>query len=70
MVGLRAEPLTDRLAEDSSVSPIASAKSLNGSSEIGLVEVRPEDVGEVELGIGRFPKQEVTQSLFSTGADE
>ena len=55
---------------DSSVSPIATGKSLNGGSEIGLVEVRPQDVGEVELGVGRLPKQEVTQSLFSAGADE
>ena len=55
---------------DSSVSPIASGKRLNGGSEIGPGEVRPQDVGEVELSVGRLPQQEVTQSLFSAGADE
>src|SRR5918996_1539467 len=70
MVGLRVRLLTDRVAKDSSVSPIATGKSLNGGGEIGLVEVRPQDVGEVELSVGRLPKQEVTQSLFSAGTDE
>ena len=72
MVGarLRARLRSWCASPDSSVSPITSGKRLNGGSEIGLGEVRPQDVGEVELGVGRLPQQEVTQSLFSAGADE
>ena len=58
------------IPRSSSVSPITTGKHLNGGREIGPGELRPQDVGEVELGVGRLPKQEVTQSLFSAGADE
>src|SRR5262249_32579081 len=33
-------------------------------------EVGPEDRGEVELGVGRLPEQEVGQPLFTRCADE
>ena len=65
-----APPVIDAARLDSSVSPITSGKRLNGGREIGAGEVRPQDVGEVELGVGRLPEQEVTQSLLSAGADE
>ena len=55
---------------NSSVSPITSGKRLHSGSKIDLGEVRPQDVGEEQLGVGRLPEQEVTQSLLSTGADE
>ena len=55
---------------DSSVSPITRDKRLNSGGEIGLVEVRPHDLCEVELRVGRLPQQEVTQPLFAAGADE
>src|SRR4029453_14456788 len=64
MDGARCGPL------DSSVSSIASGESLNSGREIGSGEVRPHDVGEVELSVGRLPQKEVTQSAFSAGADE
>ena len=38
--------------------------------EIGLAEVRPQNVGEVELSVSRLPQQEVTQSLLSASADQ
>ena len=53
-----------------SVSPIAIGERLNGGREIGSGEVGPQDVGEVKLGVGRLPQQEVTQPLFSAGADQ
>ena len=33
-------------------------------------EIRPHPVGEVQLGIGAFPEQEVRQPLFTAGADD
>ena len=39
-------------AQHASISPIASGKRLHGDSEIRLAEVRPHDVGEVQLGVG------------------
>ena len=45
------------LAAATAVTAITTRKGLNGGSEIGLGEVRPQDVGEVELSVGRLPQQ-------------
>ena len=34
------------------------------------VEIRPEQVGEIELGVGELPQQEVRNPLLAAGADE
>ena len=41
-----------------------------GDGEVVGVEVRPHPVGEVELGIGALPQQEIGQALLAAGADE
>src|SRR6056297_9323 len=38
--------------------------------EIGVIEVRPERVAEMQLGIGKVPRQEVRQAFFAAGPDE
>ena len=38
--------------------------------EIVGAELRPHPFGEVELGIGAFPEQEVGQPLLAAGADD
>ena len=43
---------------------------MNDSSEIGLAEVGPHDIGEEQLSVCALPKQEVTQPLLSTRSDE
>src|SRR4051812_22990427 len=37
--------------------------------EVGAREVRPQDLGEVELAVGRLPHQEVRDPLLAAGAD-
>ena len=38
--------------------------------EVGRVEVGPEAVAEVELGVGGLPQQEVADALVAAGPDE
>src|SRR5687768_7710639 len=52
------------------VAPITSGERLYGGGQIGAGKVGPHDIGEVQLSVGGLPQQEITQSLFSTGADE
>src|SRR6185369_7288803 len=39
-------------------------------AQIVGAEVRPQRVEEAELGVGRFPEQEIRQPLFAAGANE
>ena len=41
-----------------------------GDGKVVGVEVRPHPVGEVELGIGALPQQEIGQALLAASADE
>ncbi|MNH09764.1 hypothetical protein D3C79_692250 [compost metagenome] len=34
-----------------------------------MFEVRPEQVGEVQLGVGQLPQQEVADAVLATGTD-
>ena len=34
-----------------------------------VFEVRPEQVGEVQLGIGQLPQQKIADAMLATGAD-
>jgi hypothetical protein len=43
--------------------------SARASAKFGFAEVRPEGVGEVELGVGQLPEQEVAQAQLAAGAD-
>src|SRR3546814_9075252 len=38
--------------------------------EIGRFEIRPQNVGKIQLGIGRLPEQEIRQPHLARGADE
>ena len=44
-------------------------KRLYRPVEFGAVEIRPQDVGEIELGIRRLPEEEVAEPKFARGAD-
>lgn len=37
---------------------------------MGAIEVRPEGFGEIEFGIGRLPREKITEAQFLAGADE
>src|SRR6266850_4605737 len=47
-----------------------AAVGVNGASQCLSVEIRPQLVGEVELGIGQLPQQEVADALLAAGTDE
>src|SRR5215510_13698862 len=42
----------------------------DGGRELGGAEVGPHRVGEVQLGVGAFPQQEVRQALLAAAADQ
>src|SRR5450631_4691639 len=49
---------------------LAPAEGLERLVELGLAERRPVGVGEVELGVGRLPEQEVRQPLLARRPDQ
>ena len=34
------------------------------------IEVRPEHIGDVNLGVGQLPEQEIADPVFAAGADQ
>ena len=40
------------------------------SGERYFVEIRPEHIGDVQLGVGQLPEQEVADALFAAGANQ
>ena len=55
---------------DGAKSPLASAEIDHGGGEIVAVEVGPHAIGEMELGIGALPEQEIGQPFLAAGADQ
>src|SRR5262245_25184292 len=51
-------------------APLARAVGNDGRVERGGVEVGPQRFGEVKLGVGQLPEQEVADALLAAGADE
>ena len=47
-----------------------AADTIDRRVERGRVEVRPQQVGEIELGVGELPEQEIADALLAAGADE
>ena len=45
-------------------------KFLDRLFQIRAIEVRPQPVGEDELGIGALPEQEIAQAKLAAGADQ
>src|SRR5690606_30904699 len=41
----------------------------NGAVKSALIKVRPVDGGEVQLGVGHLPEQEIADALLPGGAD-
>ncbi len=46
------------------------AEMLDRGVELALVEVRPQRVAEVQLGVGEIPQQEIADALLAAGADQ
>src|SRR5262245_21686623 len=52
------------------VAPVAAVELAHRVAQALLVEVRPQRLGEYQLGVGRLPQQEVGQALLAGGADQ
>src|SRR3972149_1668332 len=51
-------------------APLAPVVGRECGFERGAVEVRPQRIGEMQLGIGKLPEQKVAHALLAAGADE
>src|SRR5689334_20796813 len=73
-VGCRRErQLAGRLAQLLARAPetaLARAVGTDRRIERGGVEIGPQRVGEIKLGVGQLPEQEVADALLAAGADE
>src|SRR5258708_5050929 len=54
----------------STEATLAAAIGIDRATQRLPIEVGPEFIGEIELGIGKLPEQEITDALFAAGADE
>src|SRR5688572_21119172 len=63
---LRLLELLARAAE----APLALAVRRDRLVERRAVEIGPQRLGEIELGVGKLPEQEVGDALLAPGADE
>src|SRR6266566_4962108 len=72
MAGVRraADFLTCSRFRDRPESPLAGMELLHRMLEISRCEIGPAPVGEVQLGVGAFPKQEIAQALLAPGPDQ
>ena len=43
---------------------------INGLHEFRFLEIRPQDLREIELGVGRLPQKKIAQTAFAAGPDE
>src|SRR5690606_32816124 len=51
------------------VAPLPATVVVHGQLELGIVELRPVAVAEVQLSVGKLPQQEVADATLATGAD-
>src|SRR5262249_31758679 len=62
-------PAGDLLASASEAS-FPALIGLDGCIELASVEIGPKSLGEVKLGIGRFPKQKIRDAQLARGAND
>src|SRR5580698_6321460 len=67
---LEARHRLQRARFQSAKAPLAAMKGGERVGKIGRPELRPHPLGEMQLGIGAFPQQEVREPLLAAGADD
>src|SRR5689334_11743252 len=68
--GLRGGLGRDELLAGAAEAPLAPLVRRDRLAERLGAEIGPERLGEVELGVGELPEQEVGDALLAAGADE
>jgi hypothetical protein len=61
---------TGHLVARQAEAPLPAREIAQRSLEFGLVEIGPERVAEIELGVGQVPEQEIADALLAARADE
>src|SRR5690625_2769586 len=51
-------------------APFAGGKVLERRAKMAGIEVRPQHIGKVQLGVGQLPQKKIGQPLFAAGANE
>ena len=71
------DPLAQRFGHERALravglaeAPLAAGKECQRRLEVGGLEIRPQARGEVQLGVGQVPQQEIADALLAAGADE
>src|SRR5262245_2948642 len=54
---------------DAAEAPLASREFGDGRSQVAGSEVRPADLGEVELSVSSLPEQEIAHPMLAARAD-
>src|SRR5205809_116284 len=57
-------------ANRGTVATLAAAIIGDGLIEVAAAEIRPERLGEHQLGISALPEQEIADALFAAGPDQ
>ena len=60
----------ERVFVDRAEASLAARVLLQGCVECVLIEVRPQALDEVQLGVRALPEQEVAEAFLAAGADE
>ena len=55
---------------DHPVRSVSRVEPVHGPVKVLGAEIRPRTIGEVELGVGGLPEQEVRQATLAAGADD
>src|SRR3989304_145973 len=58
------------LFADAPEAPLARTVGSERGFERGGVEIRPQRIGEMQLGIGKLPEQKIAHAPLAAGADE
>src|SRR5882757_114367 len=59
-----------RLGYDAAEPSLATGEPFEGGIQFAGIEIRPQYIGEVQLGVGELPKQKIADSALSAGADQ
>src|SRR5919108_638203 len=63
-------PLAERLFARESETALARIEGAQRVLEMRHVEIRPQCLAEVQLGVGEIPQQEIADAVIAAGADE
>src|SRR5688572_24861762 len=64
-----AGPVVQLLAREA-ITPLARGKRFQRRLQVRNLEIRPQDVADVNFGVREIPQQEIADAVIAAGADE